>query len=238
MSSVERRRILDNIAGITKFDDDINQAEGKRRRPRRTSNGSGSSSTKSTSRSSSSSRPRRGLKYRDLNERLTTAKAQLAYKNRELIERQIVGRESRSRSTRRTRASSRPRSRNSAIGWTPPSPVGRTRAGDGGTRRGRGEAAEREAGRLRIERARATDGIETSKETLKQLRTENADATKEKGKVQKETDASRGSGRTSTGASASWTARSRPRTRTSMRSMNSRRRATRRSSTSRSRSSR
>src|SRR5205823_5976097 len=42
---------------------------------------------------------------------------------------------------------------------------------------------------LRIERARATDGIETSKETLKQLRTENADATKEKGKVQKETDA-------------------------------------------------
>src|SRR5207247_8279037 len=31
MSSVERRRILDNIAGITKFDDDINQAEGKRK---------------------------------------------------------------------------------------------------------------------------------------------------------------------------------------------------------------
>src|SRR6266545_1466934 len=31
MSSVDRRRILDNIAGITKFDDDITQAEGKRR---------------------------------------------------------------------------------------------------------------------------------------------------------------------------------------------------------------
>src|SRR5713226_1120531 len=31
MSSIERRRILDNIAGITKFDDDIGQAEGKRR---------------------------------------------------------------------------------------------------------------------------------------------------------------------------------------------------------------
>src|SRR5207247_2302824 len=31
------------------------------------------------------------LKYKDLNGRLTTAKAQLAYKNRELIERQIVG---------------------------------------------------------------------------------------------------------------------------------------------------
>src|SRR5207245_2140475 len=31
------------------------------------------------------------LKYKELNGRLTTAKAQLAYKNRELIERQIVG---------------------------------------------------------------------------------------------------------------------------------------------------
>ena len=31
MSAVDRRRILDNIAGITKFDDDIHQAEGKRR---------------------------------------------------------------------------------------------------------------------------------------------------------------------------------------------------------------
>src|SRR5438034_5733289 len=31
MSSVERRRILDNIAGITKFDADIKQAEGKRK---------------------------------------------------------------------------------------------------------------------------------------------------------------------------------------------------------------
>jgi len=72
MSSVERRRILDNIAGITKFDDDINQAEGKRketeenldrirqrasgRRPKRTSIGSESSSTRSTSRSNNSSR--------------------------------------------------------------------------------------------------------------------------------------------------------------------------------------
>src|SRR5207247_9747230 len=31
------------------------------------------------------------LKYKELNGRMSTAKAQLAYKNRELIERQIVG---------------------------------------------------------------------------------------------------------------------------------------------------
>src|SRR5436853_7617993 len=42
---------------------------------------------------------------------------------------------------------------------------------------------------LRIERARATDGIETSKEPLKQIRTDAAEANKENAKVQKETDA-------------------------------------------------
>src|SRR5881398_607763 len=71
MSSIERRRILDNIAGITKFDDDIGQAEGKRKETEEDLDGA--------------------LKYKDLNGRLSTAKAQLAYKNRELIERQIVG---------------------------------------------------------------------------------------------------------------------------------------------------
>src|SRR6266516_1397854 len=33
MSPVDRRRILDNIAGITKFDANITQAEGKHRKP-------------------------------------------------------------------------------------------------------------------------------------------------------------------------------------------------------------
>src|SRR5438034_104481 len=42
---------------------------------------------------------------------------------------------------------------------------------------------------LRIERARATDGIETSKEVLKQLRVEAGEANREQAKIQKETDA-------------------------------------------------
>src|SRR5439155_1503140 len=41
---------------------------------------------------------------------------------------------------------------------------------------------------LRIGRARATDGIETSKETLKQLRSESAEANRDQTKIQKETD--------------------------------------------------
>src|SRR5437867_7886243 len=92
MSSIERRRILDNIAGITKFDDDITQAEGKRRE----------------------TEERGGEEAKQLKEKL-----------------------------------------------------------DG----------------LRIERARATDGTETSKEVLKQLRVEAGEANREQAKIQKETDA-------------------------------------------------
>src|SRR5438445_10297557 len=92
MSSVERRRILDNIAGITKFDDDIGQAEGKRKETEDNLERIRIILDEIDKQIKQLESDRDGaLKYRDLNERLTTAKAQLAYKNRELIERQIVG---------------------------------------------------------------------------------------------------------------------------------------------------
>src|SRR3989475_222598 len=92
MSSIERRRILDNIAGITKFDDDINQAEGKRKETEENLDRIRIILDEIDKQINQLESDRDGaLKYRDLNERLTTAKAQLAYKNRELIERQIVG---------------------------------------------------------------------------------------------------------------------------------------------------
>src|SRR5207247_654006 len=92
MSSVERRRILDNIAGITKFDDDIGQAEGKRKETEDNLERIRIILDEIDKQIKQLEADRDGaLKYRDLNEKLTTAKAQLAYKNRELIERQIVG---------------------------------------------------------------------------------------------------------------------------------------------------
>src|SRR2546426_1171739 len=99
MSSIERRRILDNIAGITKFDDDIAQAEGKRR---------------------------------ETEENLERIRIIL-----DEIDKQI----------------------------------------------------KQKLDGLRIERARATDGIETSKEVLKQLRVDAGEANREQAKIQKETDA-------------------------------------------------
>src|SRR5437667_8113291 len=92
MSSVERRRILDNFAGITKFDDDINQAEGKRKETEENLDRIRIILDEIDKQIKQLEADRDGaLKYKDLNGRLSTAKAQLAYKNRELIERQIVG---------------------------------------------------------------------------------------------------------------------------------------------------
>src|SRR6266511_2467364 len=149
MSSVDRRRILDNIAGITKFDDDITQAEGKRRETEENLERIRIILEEIDKQIKQLEADRDGaLKYKDLNGRLTTAKAQLAYKNRELIEREMAERG--------------------------------------------GEEAKQIKEKLdgvRIERARATDGTETSKETLKQIRAETAEANKERAKVQKETEA-------------------------------------------------
>src|SRR2546427_791163 len=92
MSSIDRRRILDNIAGITKFDDDIAQAEGKRRETEENLDRIRIILEEIDRQIKQLEVDRDGaLKFKDLNGRLTTAKAQLAYKNRELIERQIVG---------------------------------------------------------------------------------------------------------------------------------------------------
>src|SRR5438132_1634943 len=191
MSSVERRRILDNIAGITKFDDDINQAEGKRKETEENLERIRIILDEIDKQIKQLESDRDGaLKYRDLNERLTTAKAQLAYKNRELIERQIVG--TREQVAKHEADKAKLEAQKQELRGRLDAAVARLGELEQEMADRGGEEAKQlkeKLDSLRIERARATDGIETSKETLKQLRTENADATKEKGKVQKETDA-------------------------------------------------
>src|SRR6266581_1692757 len=156
MSSIERRRILDNIAGITKFDDDIAQAEGKRRETEENLERIRIILDEIDKQIKQLEADRDGaLKYKELNGRMSTAKAQLAYKNRELIERQIVGTNEQIAKHEADKAK---------------------------------QLKEKLDG-LRIERARATDGIETSKEVLKQLRVDAGEANREQAKIQKETDA-------------------------------------------------
>ncbi len=91
MSNLERRRILDDIAGITKFDEDITAADRER-----------AAADENVSRLSiildelkkqmkQLENDREGaLKYKDLHERLQVAKACLALKGKEGVEREIA----------------------------------------------------------------------------------------------------------------------------------------------------
>src|SRR6266540_340080 len=184
MSSVDRRRILDNIAGITKFDDDITQAEGKRRETEENLERIRIILEEIDKQIKQLEADRDGaLKYKELNGRLTTAKAQMAYKNRELIERQIVGTKEQ---IGKHEADKTKLEAQKADLRTQLDELEREMAERGGEEAK--ELKEKLDG-FRIERARATDGTETSKETLKQIRAETAEANKERAKVEKETEA-------------------------------------------------
>src|SRR6266700_2894339 len=191
MSSVDRRRILDNIAGITKFDDDITQAEGKRRETEENLERIRIILEEIDKQIKQLEADRDGaLKYKDLNGRLTTAKAQLAYKNRELIERQIVGTKEQIGKHEADRA--KLEAQKADLRTQLDAAVARLDELEREMAERGGEEAKQlkeKLDGLRIERARATDGTETSKETLKQIRAETADANKERAKVQKETEA-------------------------------------------------
>src|SRR3989442_55598 len=130
------------------------------------------------------------MRFKDLNGRLTTAKAQLAYKNRELIERQIVGTKEQIAKHEADKAKLEGQKvelrklLDAAVARL--SELEQEMADPGGEQP---KHLKEKLDGLRIQRARAADGIETSKEALKQIRLEAGDANKERGKVQRETDA-------------------------------------------------
>src|SRR5437879_13714421 len=92
MASIERRRVLDNIAGITKFDDDITQAAGKRGETEENLERIRIILDEIDKQIQQLEADRdAALKNTELNERMSTRKAQRAYKNSELIARHVVG---------------------------------------------------------------------------------------------------------------------------------------------------
>src|SRR6266705_720153 len=191
MSSIERRRILDNIAGITKFDDDIAQAEGKRRETEENLERIRIILDEIDKQIKQLEADRDGaLKYKELNGRMSTAKAQLAYKNRELIERQIVG--TKEQIAKHEADKAKLQSQKAELRTLFEAAVARLNELEQEMAERGGEEAKQlkeKLDGLRIERARATDGIETSKEVLKQLRLETGEANRDQAKIQKETDA-------------------------------------------------
>src|SRR3989454_4648397 len=109
------------------------------------------------------------LKYKEMNERMSTAKAQLAYKNRELIERQIVGTKEQIAKHEADRA--KLEAQKAELRTLFDAAVARLNELEQEmAERGGGEAKQlkEKLDGLRVERARATDGTETSKKVPKQ----------------------------------------------------------------------
>src|SRR3989442_12913809 len=191
MSSIDRRRVLDSIAGITKFDDDISQAEGKRRETEENLDRIRIILEEIDRQIKQLEADRDGaMRFKELNGRLTTAKAQLAYKNRELIERQIVG--TKEQIAKHEADKAKLEGQKAELRKLLDAAVARLSELEQEMADRGGEEAKQlkeKLDGLRIQRARAADGIESSKETLKQIRLETGDANKDRAKVQRETDA-------------------------------------------------
>jgi chromosome segregation protein len=191
MSSVDRRRLLDNMAGITKFDDDIAQAETKRKETEENLERIRIILEEIDKQLQQLAADREGaLKYKELNDRLTTAKAQLAYKNRELIEHQILGtkeqigkHESDREKLLAQKEDFRKKLEEAQAHLSELEQQMVERGGE------EAKQLKEKLDGLRIERARASDGIEASKETLEQIKANAADAAKEGAKGLKEIDA-------------------------------------------------
>ncbi len=91
MTNLERRRILDDIAGITKFDEDIQSADKERLTAEENINRLSIILDEIRKQMKQLETDREGaLKYKDLHDRLSTAKACLAVKNKEGVDREIA----------------------------------------------------------------------------------------------------------------------------------------------------
>ena len=204
MSDADRRRVLDNIAGITKFDDDIAQANSKRTQTEDNLGRIQIILEEIKKQIHQLSADREGaLKYRELSDRLNLAKAQLVYKNREIIEQEIT-------STKEQLAkygAEREKLIREKSGLQGGLKAAEARLAELEAKiadRG-GEEAKQLKGKLdglRIERARATDGIATGSDEIKRLKGEIAEAQRERARVAKELEAlqkERGSVETSLG---------------------------------------
>lgn len=91
MSNFERRKVLDEIAGVTRYDEDIKKAEEKRKEAEENLDRIGIILDEIKRQIKLLEKERgHALKYRELKESYDLAKAQSAYKRKETIEREIV----------------------------------------------------------------------------------------------------------------------------------------------------
>jgi chromosome segregation protein len=174
MSNVERRRILDHIAGITKFDEDIAQAERRRTEVEDNLERIHIILEEIKKQLRELDRDRAGaLKYKELKEKLDTAKAQLAYKTRDLILEEIKGTKeqlAKYEAAREKLLATRAKLKEEWEAAGRELDALETRIAERG-----GEEARQLKVRLdelRLARARAQDTVETSRDEVKRLKAE------------------------------------------------------------------
>lgn len=191
MSNVDRRRILENIAGITKFDSDIADAEKKRVATEENIGRIQIIVDEIKKQLKQLSSDREGaLKYRELKELLDTAKAQLAYKNREVIQEAIAG--TREQVAKYEAERAKLLADKEALVERLDASTAKLEDTEAKIAERGGEEARKvkeKLDALRIERARASDGIETGTESIRNLKKEADSVRRERAKQVRELDA-------------------------------------------------
>ena len=172
MTNLERRRILDDIAGITKFDEDIQAAEKERGTAEQNIERLSIIIDEIKKQMKQLEKDREGaMKYKDLHDKLTQSKAALAVKSHESVEREIAS--YKEQVTKYTEESSKAQSRKEElISALENASNELTKVENEISERGGEEAREikEKIDNLRIEVARAKDAATNSDEMVVHLR--------------------------------------------------------------------
>ena len=194
MSNVERRRILDNVAGITKFDEDITSAEAKRRAAEDNIERIKLIIEEIGKQLKQLGADREGaLKARELQEKLDTARAQLAVKNRQLAEETVANLEAQIAKFQQEKAKLETQRANLQKGLDEATTRLHSLESQIAERAGeRGMELQEKLNDLKVKRATDQNTIENSQAEVKRLKTEEATVREEERKLQKDLAAVRG----------------------------------------------
>ncbi len=187
MGNIERRRVLDEIAGVTRYDDDIKKAEEKRQGVEENLDRIGIIIDEIKRQIKLLEKERSAaLKYKDLKDKYDLAKAQSAYKRKEIVQSEIVAIQNQIQNYNKKEKEyeEKVKEQNRQLHELEEAmeKVEQKIAAEGGE-----EARELKIkiDNLKIEIARAKDGIITSRDSIKSLKGEFQVFNEDKSKLEK-----------------------------------------------------
>lgn len=191
MSPVERRRVLEEIAGISKFDEDIRKAESKRRGVEENLDRLEIILNEIRRQLRQLEKDRESaLRYKEFQDTLEQARAQQAHKEVDILVQQVTSNQK--QVSKYEEEQQRLQGQKAKIRESLAAAEERLRALEAEVARSGGDDFKELKERLdslRIERARSKDGIERAREEIKELRSEARVAKKELERTAKEVEA-------------------------------------------------